>query len=327
MMKLALCVVGCGEFAKTFAGEMDSLRDEVDLYFASRDAVRAEAYNENFQGAGFFGSYQAAAADPRVQAMYLCTPHHLHLEHALLATRAGKHVLVEKPISRTLQEGREMISQAQRAGVSLMVAENYRYMAAVRRAKEIIESGTLGDLRLVQLQEEAHFQPQRWRNDPQLNGGGTFIDGGIHKVDILLYLGGMPEQVFAAALPPGLPDGDAEDGVVVMTRSATGVVGVINHSWTKALQTGPSWVAVSGTGGRIRFELASPWLELDDGSSTQRLQLEDDRYGIATMVREFRASIMEHRDPGMPAAAALDDLAVVLKAYESIQRGVSLPLT
>src|SRR6266446_4988929 len=99
------------------------------------------------------------AADPRVEALYLCTPHHLHREHVAMAAQARKHILVEKPIARTLAEAQAMIAQAQEAGVTLMVAENYRFMAAVRQCKALIERGAVGDLRLVQLHEEAPFRP------------------------------------------------------------------------------------------------------------------------------------------------------------------------
>ena len=113
------------------------MRDDLDLFFASRDGARARAYAARFQGCGAFGSYAAAAADPRVEAMYLCTPHHLHQAHVALAAQAGKHILVEKPLARTLAEGRAMIAAAQRAGVTLMVAENARFMAAVRQCNTI----------------------------------------------------------------------------------------------------------------------------------------------------------------------------------------------
>jgi phthalate 4,5-cis-dihydrodiol dehydrogenase len=85
---------------------MQSARDEIERIFASRDVERARAYAETFWGSGVFGSYEAAAADPRVEALYLCTPHHLHREHVALAAQAGKHILVEKPIARTLAEPR-----------------------------------------------------------------------------------------------------------------------------------------------------------------------------------------------------------------------------
>ena len=103
-MKLGLCVVGCGTFARTFAQAMQSMQDEVELFFASRDVEWARTYAATFGGRGVFGSYEAAAADPRVEALYLCTPHHFHRAHGTMAAQAGKHILVEKPIARTLAE-------------------------------------------------------------------------------------------------------------------------------------------------------------------------------------------------------------------------------
>ena len=325
-MKLSLCVVGCGSFAKTFAQAMEPLRDEIDLYFASRDLGRAEAYAQSYHGRAAFGSYEEAAADPRVQAMYLCTPHHLHREHALMAAGTGKHILVEKPIARNLEEAQEMVAYAQRAGVILMVAENYRYMSSARNAKELVDSGAVGSLRLVQLQEEAHMVPSQWRSKSHLNGGGLLIDGGIHKVDMLVYLTGMPQQVFAASLPRGPHAAEAEDGVIMMTKSVDGVVGVINHSWTAAQRPGPSWVSISGLKGRIYFEVGAPQLTLDDGREERTLRFEPDQKGLVPMVREFRDSIVEGREPLTSGAVGIRALSVVLKAYESIGRGVSLPL-
>ena len=326
MVKLSLCVVGCGNFAKTFALAMAPLKNEIDLFFASRDLGRAEAYAHAYHGRGAFGSYESAASDPRIDAMYICTPHHLHREHALIAARAGKHILVEKPIARTLDEAHDMVTQARQTGVTFMVAENYRFMPAVRSAKELIDSGALGGLRLVQLQEEATMVPTRWRTEPDLSGGGVFIDGGIHKVDILVYLAGMPDQVFAASLPHSRQDAEVEDGVLLMTKSANGVVGVINHSWTVAQNPGPPWVSISGLEGHIYFELGAPWLKLDDGSKGGTLQFESDPRGLVAMVREFRSSIVEGREPLTSGAVGIEDLTIVLKAYESIEQGVSLPL-
>jgi predicted dehydrogenase len=233
---------------------------------------------------------------------------------------------VEKPIARTLAEAQALIAVAQEAGVTLMVAENYRFMAAVRQCKALIESGAVGDLRMVQLHEEAPFRPTQWRTCRDLNGGGVFIDGGIHKVDILLYLVGKPERLYAVPLPPGLPGLEAEDGVVVTTRSASGVVGLIHHAWTNARHPPTPWVAVSGTRGRISFEMGAPWLKLDTSSAEHVWQFANDGYGLVPMVQEFRASIREGREPEMSGAAGLDDLAVVLKVYESIEKGDAVML-
>jgi predicted dehydrogenase len=325
-MKLALCIVGCGQFARTFVQGLQPMRDDLDLFFASRDVTRARAYAALFQGSGAFGSYEAAAADSRVEAMYLCTPHHLHQAHVALAAQAGKHILVEKPIARTQAEGRAMIAAAQQAGVTLMVAENARFMAAVRQCKALIARGCVGDLRVVQLHEETPFQPGHWRSRRDLNGGGVFIDSGIHKVHLLRYLAGEPAHLYAAALPQALTQHEGEDGVVVMTRGASGVVGVIHHAWTSAQRPAPPWVVVSGTHGRLSFEMGAPWLRLDQGSTERTWQCTDDPSGLISMVQAFRDSVRAGHEPEMSGNEGLRDLRVVLKAYESMARGVSLPL-
>ncbi len=327
MKKLSLCVVGCGDFAQTFAGGLkDILGEEVDLFFASRDRRRAEDFRRRFRGVGAFGSYREAAADPRVEAMYLCTPHHLHREHVALAAGSGKHVLVEKPIARTLEEGQAIIDTARAAGVTLMVAENYRFMPSVRCCKALVEQGEVGDLRILQLQEEYPFQPGSWRSSWDLNGGGVFIDGGIHKAHFLRYMAGEPEQVYAVAPPRALPGHEGEDGLVVVARWSNGVVGLINHSWTGSFRRQPSWVAVSGSRGRIYFELAQPWVRLEQGDAERTITFDEDYRGFVPMVREFRDSIRQARPPEVSGAEGLADLALVLKAYESVALGASLPL-
>ena len=325
-MPLGLCIVGCGQFARTFARSLQPVRDDLDLFFASRTLARAQAYAAQFQGCGAFGSYEAAAADPRVEALYVCTPHHLHQAHVTLVAQAGKHILVEKPLAHTLAEGQAIIAAAQQAGVTLMVAENARFMAAVRQCKRLIAQGALGDLRVVQLQEETPFQPGQWRSRRALNGGGVFIDSGIHKVHLLRYFAGEPAHLYAAALPQALAQHEGEDGVVVMTRGASGVVGVIHHAWTSAQRSGLAWVTVSGTRGRLSFELGAPWLRLAEGSAEQTWHYADDARGLIPMVQAFRDSLRTGQAPEMSGAEGLRDLEVVLKAYESMAQGVSRAL-
>ncbi len=320
-MVLSLCVVGCGDFARTFARAMQSIPDQVQLMFASRDSRKAADYAAQFNGIGHFGSYESAAADPRVDAMYICTPHYLHLEHGSLVAAAGKHILVEKPLARSQSEAAELIRAADQAGITLMVAENYRFMSGVRLAKELIDSGRIGGVRLVQLQEEAEFRPADWRNDHDLNGGGTFMDGGIHKVDLFRYLAGEPITVYASQVPSAQPGINAEDGLAMIARTANGVTGIITHCWARTARPQPMWLSVTGTSGRIYYQMGSSELLLDDGRSEQRLALEPDHYGLKPMSLEFYASIAEGRPPETSGAEGLADVTVVLKAYESMETG------
>ena len=325
-MSFGLCVVGCGSFAQVFAESISGIRDEFDLYFASRDLAKARDYARRFNGLDAFGTYTAAAADPRVEALYICTPHHLHLEHVALATSWGKHALVEKPIAGTLEDAEAIVQQAESAGVNLMVAENYRFLPAVREARKLVDQGRLGQLRLVQLQEQYPFQPSGWRNRTAQSGGGVLIDGGIHKVSGLAYLSGQPNQVYAQRVLPGQSGLEAEDGVVVMTLNDDGVIGLINHSWSVAPSIHHSWVSISGTTGSLYFELGQPWLKILDGNSETVLDLENDTRGLVPMVREFRQSIVEAREPAMTGRQGVADLALVLKAYESIELGLPVRL-
>ena len=324
-MKLGLCVIGCGAFSRTFARSIQGELDRIDLYFASRDATRAAAFSAEFNGADSFGSYEIAVADPRVDAVYVCTPHHLHLEHASLAAGAGKHILLEKPLARTAQEAQAIVSVAADAHVNLMVAENYRFMPPVVAAKDMVERGDLGTLRLVQLQEDFPFQPTEWRNDSELNGGGVLIDGGIHKASLLAYLAGNPHEVYAAEVPSAQPDMSAEDGVVAMLRYKNGMVAIINHSWSAGPHAPRPWVTLSGSTGSAVFELGGDWIDTIDGTGRHRQQLENDRPGLAGMMREFRRSVQEGRKPAMTGDEGARDVALVEACYHSMTTGAPVP--
>ena len=92
-------------------------------------------YRRRFGGFAAFGSYEAAAADPRVDALVICTPHHLHEAHARLAAGRGKAILLEKPIARTLPEADAILSSARAAGVVLMVGENMHFAPGFAAAR------------------------------------------------------------------------------------------------------------------------------------------------------------------------------------------------
>lgn len=324
-MKFGLCVIGCGSFARTFARAIQGELSSIDLYFASRDSVRAARFSGELGGSGSFGSYESAMAYERVDAVYICTPHYLHLEHARMAAAAGKHILMEKPLARTAEESQAIIDSAAGAGVTLMVAENYRFMPPVLAAKEIVDRGDIGTLRLVQLQEDFPFQPAEWRNEADLNGGGVIIDGGIHKASLLAYLAGNPSEVYAAEVPSAQPGLAAEDGVVAMLRYSSGLVGVINHTWSAGPHNPRPWVTVSGSAASIAFELGGDWIDTIDATGRRRQQLGEDRAGLAGMVREFRQSILESRSPAMTGEEGMRDVALVEACYSSMRSGAPVP--
>ena len=324
-MKLPLCIVGCGAYAETVLGNTTDVAGSFDFYFASRDRDKARSYSERFGGAGYFGSYEEAAASPDVEAMYFLTPHGLHLDNALMAAAHSKHVLMEKPIARTVEEALRMRRAASEAGVKLMAAENYRFLPTVVRAKQLVDSGDVGDLRAVNVTCDWAGDTGGWRKSLEMSGGGSLIDGGIHLVDMLVHLGGMPELLYAAA-PPRILDKEGEDGMAVVAHLAGGAVGTITFSNATRTTRSRVEVVVAGTEGTLVFEPLGDAIErqsLDGG----RLEPVGGLGGSSAMLMEFRASILKDREPAMSANDAIDDLKVVLAAYRSVETRAPVALS
>ena len=325
-MPLALCIVGCGNYARTVARAISSLDKHVELFFASRDRSKAQDYSRMFGGKDSFGSYEEAAGDVRVQALYFVTPHHLHCENALMAACHSKHILIEKPIARTLEEAQLIISAARDASVKLMVAENARFLPVIRKCKELLDQGAIGPLRLVQIQAEQAAAPTGWRSSLEMSGGGVFIDGGIHAIDNLVYLAGMPTKLYASTLPKTIPHLEGEDGMAVMAQMAGGVVGLINYSWGNATSSGSPWLSVTGARGRIHIEIGRARLVLETPSGQEEFQFTSGDYGWKDMVIEFVESVRQDRTPLISGEEGMRDLEVVLKAYESARTGMPATL-
>ena len=308
--------------------DIHDMTDVVDLYFASRDLDKARSYNETYGGSGYFGSYEDAVRDPRVQAMYFFTPHDLHLDGVRLAARHRKHVLLEKPIGRTIAEAREVIGAAADAGVTLMVAENFRFLPLVDKCKEMIAQGVIGDLRLVQVFHEGYDAGAiEWRTSVARNGGGRFIDGGVHFVDIMLNVAGFPESVYAVIESPRvLPDHEGEDGIITTACLPKGVTGLVHYFGGTPVSEPFDWVKVTGSTGVLSFHPNASEMTLETREDKRTISVEPARRGVRGMVREFRDSIVAEREPIMSGREALNDLAVVLAAYRSAQLGTVVNL-
>ena len=308
--------------------DIRDMTDVVELYFASRDLDKARSYSETYGGSGYFGSYEEAARDPRVQAMYFFTPHDLHLDSARLAVRHNKHILMEKPIARTMPEARELMKVAEDGGVKLMIAENFRFLPLVNKSKALIAQGTIGELRSVQLTHEGYDAGVvGWRTRVGRNGGGRFIDGGVHYVDMMVNLAGFPKSVFAVfESPKAILDHEGEDGVVMIARLPSGVTGLVHHSGGTPVGKPFAWVKVTGSKGVLSFAPMASELILETREDRTTVSVEPARRGVRGMVREFRDSIVEEREPIMSGQEALNDLAVVLAAYRSAEQGTVVNL-
>ncbi|MCI0840998.1 MAG: Gfo/Idh/MocA family oxidoreductase [Chloroflexi bacterium] len=320
-MKISLCIMGCGDYASKVLDEISDMTDLFDFHFASRDSSKAEAYCNQYGGAGYYGSYEDAAADPSIDAMYFFTPHHLHLENASLAADNSKHILMEKPVARNMEEARQLIQVAKNADVRLMVAENYRFLPSIERCKAMIDSGEIGKLRQIQMNAESFGASTEWRTDAAMTGGGVFIDGGIHYVDAMMTLGGYPQSVYAIKPPQVHHETQGEDGIAMMARLPDGVVGLLNFSRATPLPESRHEIQVTGSKGTLRFNPMGDEIVFHSSVASRIVSLPRARRGVRPMLQEFHSSISESREPSLSGEEALKALAIVLAAYRSADEG------
>jgi phthalate 4,5-cis-dihydrodiol dehydrogenase len=143
-------------------------------------------------GARAYDTVERLCADPDVEVVYVATPHEHHATHVATATAHGKHVLVEKPMAITLAECRQMIAAAERAGVHLIVGHSHSFDRPILRAREIIASGAVGPVRMINAQYYTDFlyRPRRPEELVTERGGGVVFSQGAHQIDIVRLLGG-----------------------------------------------------------------------------------------------------------------------------------------
>lgn len=343
---VGICILGCGGIARTHARAVRRLGEKTHLYFASRSADKAEAYRRRFGGETAFGSYEKALADPRVNAVVICTPHDLHVEHARLAASHGVHVLIEKPIGRTLEEADEIIGSVGRAKPKagercvLMVAENFRFKPSVRKASRLIRSGVVGRVKYVRVKSSGYGKQGGWRSDLARMGGGALLDGGIHWVDTVLCWAGPLKRVYALQGPRTRDDVPLEDTVHVLAEHEGGVVSELSHSWAVPSPGRIQFSSISGTEGTLYVENHGYFLCLAGRKKRVFFSPLRDWPGFVGMHAEFFRVVSrqvsgrdsdgrrdaEDLEPEMSGAEGRRDLAFVLAAYRSIREGRPIAL-
>ena len=227
----------------------------VSIAGRSEDAVSEAARRYGF--AEHVTDWRAVVADDRVQLFDNVGPNNLHAEPTIAAAEAGKHVICEKPLGRDAVESYETWRRVEATGVKHMCAFNYRFVPAVRLARQIIESGELGDIthfRGAYLQEWGAADIDAWRFDKSAAGSGALGDLGAHVVDLARYLVGEIASVAAitAAFWPGR---EVDDAVEAAVSFESGAVGTIEATrFASGRKNHFAW-EINGSKGSLAFDL------------------------------------------------------------------------
>ena len=230
--KIGFGIIGCGGIA--FDAHLPSLKE---IPSAEVVAVSNRSEGKAIKAAEYCGistwytDNQKVIDEEGVDAVVICIPPNGHAEWTIKAAEAGKHVLCEKPMARSVQECDKMIEAAHRNKVKLMVAEMKRFNPGFRKVKELIDEGVIGDVFMVRYHNSYHEPHVRkaWWVQPEISGGGEMMNELTHQVNTLRWMIGEVKRVSALTNHPWGPP--PEDNAVVSLEFEGGAIGVVTVSW------------------------------------------------------------------------------------------------
>lgn len=251
-------IIGCGDVTEKKSGPGFQKAEGSELVAVMRrNGEKAADYARRHGVPRWYDKAEDLIGDPEVNAVYIATPPSSHLEYTVLSAKAGKPVYVEKPMALNSAEAEEMVRVCREKGVSLFAAYYRRAQRRFLKVKELILSGAVGDIHGVQvrlhmppLERDLQQDRTNWRVDPEIAGGGYFVDLASHTLDLLDFLlGPISEAKGMAANMAGIYK--AEDNVTAVFRWKEGITGT--GSWRFTVEENTDIVECTGAEGTISF--------------------------------------------------------------------------
>ena len=230
MKKHRIGIIGCGWIARFYAHILPRLQDRTEvLWVADLEAARAGEIARQ-TGAKTLVDYRHGLAE--VDAVFILLPHHLHRAAAVDCLEAGCHVLLEKPIARTIEETDAIIAAAEKNRRTLMVAYPHRYRNSMRIFKEAVHGGAYGQLFMLDamMDESIRGYALGWMEKRETLGGGVFFSASPHMLDVMLWIAGDAASLSMAGTNAGT-NMEGEDTAASVIKFKNGAIGVTRHMW------------------------------------------------------------------------------------------------
>ncbi len=256
MEKLGFGIIGCGVIGPLHAEAIASLETAQLVAVADIVESRARALAVKYSVPCFL-DYRELLQLPKVNVVNICVPSGLHAQIGIDAARAGKHVVVEKPIDTTLKKADQLIQTCREKGVKLAVISQHRFDPGAKKLKEVIEEGELGRLILGDAyvkwyRTQDYYDIAPWRGTLALDGGAALINQSIHTIDLLLWMMGEVKTLFAYT-DRFVHQIEGEDVGVAVIRFGSGALGVIEGS-TATYPGFPERLEIHGENGSVVLE-------------------------------------------------------------------------
>lgn len=288
-----------------------------------------------------YESQEALIADPTVQAATVATPSGLHAAVAVPVLEAGKAALCEKPIDVSIEAVDAILAAEQRGGGRLACVFQSRFGAGAQKVKAAIEAGRFGRLTLCSAyvkwwRDQSYYDSSGWKGTWKMDGGGALMNQGVHAIDLLQWLVGLPEQVcaFYATLAHRM---EAEDTLAATLKYPCGALGVIEAA-TSAWPGDDLQIEISGEKGSATIvnDRITRWKFADELPGDADILKNEDAgkigggaadpsaipiEGHRRLIEDLVAAIREGRAPMIPGTEARKAIALILAIYESARTG------
>ncbi len=339
---VGFAIIGCGNIAEIHARAIGDVPGARLAAVYSRTRSKAERIaalgRETFVG----GDLDSTVSRSDVDVVVVATPSGAHLEPALAAAAAGKHLLIEKPIEITVERVDRILDAARRAGVRVGAVFQSRFGRGARALKDAVDAGrfgriTLADAYVKWFRPQSYYDGGDWRGTRRWDGGGAIMNQSIHAVDLLQWLVGMPDRIMAFAAALAHERIEVEDTAVAVLRFPGGALGVLEG----ATSSYPGWakrIEISGDEGSVILEddriLAWDFLRASPQDETIRRTSETDAIGggasdpMAIDIEGHRRQIedmvgvaRENREPRIPGAEGRNAVLLIESLYRSAEEG------
>lgn len=247
--KIKWGILGTGRIAKTLATALKVVTDSELYAVGSRTEAKAREFATEFNIPNAYGSYEELVSNPDIDVIYIATPHHLHLQNTLLALNHNKHVLCEKPLGVNQKEVKTLMEKASEKNLFLMEALWSRFLPNIIKTKELIESGAIGEVKLMTA--AFCFKSQNGSEHRHFNidlCGGTILDIGIYNIFLSLLLFGKPQQITSVA---GLSPQGGDNSCSYTFKYKDDMLAVMYSSF---LANEPTVATIHGSKGKIVLE-------------------------------------------------------------------------
>jgi len=338
MRKLRWGVIGAGGIAdrRTIPGMMRAANAEL-VAVMEINPEHAERLRLKYGAKNAYHTAEALVADPDVEAVYIASPVVMHAQQARLAAKAGKHILLEKPIAMTCDEGAALLEYCAACGVQVAAGFMMRFGAHVENMKKAIADGKIGTVvsGYSQFTLWCPPEPGNWRQEKVRSGGGCLMDMGVHCVDLIEYITGMRATSVAALNETVAFSYDVEDTSTVLLRLTNGAQCVIQTNFNIPDEASKWRLEFFGTKGRF---LGDTIIGQNDGGKLNAVFIAENLAYNATQdhvddngidlsgefgnlytreIESFSDSILNHKPLEVPAADALRVQRILAAAYES----------